>query len=187
MKKQMTGFICSLLIGTMTVTSLGAGSLEVQAGQTVTAQAEQVPAGLTGITSMDQLNELNSLSLGNTTHEGFFTGDFASKYYYRDDYFLKDSREYNNSLSTMSLILACSAFNTYPYKTGYSNAETVLKDCGFKDIEANDGYQKKPETNSIGVIVAHKDIVNSDGNPTSLIALAVRAAATKPSGAATAP
>lgn len=106
--------------------------------------------------------------------------DYAAKYYYSDEYFLQGASVYNQSLATMSLCLEMSAFGSNaaagednPYAEKYKNAEQLLREIGFQDIDANDDYKKRPEQDTFGVIVAHKEI-DIRGNKKTVIALATR-------------
>lgn len=103
--------------------------------------------------------------------------DYTSRCYYTDEYFSDSSYNYNQSLCTMSLALAMSAFASS--KTDYDNqsvnARNLMKRIGIKEenIAVNDWFTKKPETDSIGVIAGNKKIRTGDKDYT-LIAVAVR-------------
>ncbi len=104
--------------------------------------------------------------------------DYTAEYFYSDDYFMQGAAVYNPSLATMSLCLEMSAFGSnvggktdYLYK--YRNAEQLLSEIGFEDIRANDDYKDVPKPDTIGVIVAHKDI-EVRGSQKTVIALAIR-------------
>ena len=94
----------------------------------------------------------------------YYDNGYTAKCYYKDDYFKETSYEYNPSLATMSLCFAMSAFangKEADYKNKSSNARTLLKSIvGVADdqIEVNDWYTKKPETDSIGVVIGNKNI-----------------------------
>ena len=106
--------------------------------------------------------------------------NYKATCYYTDLYFNESSYNYNSSLSTMSLSLAMSAFNSADggdtnYKDKSSNVRDLLKKIGFKndDISSNEWYSKKPDTDSIGVICAHKPIMTNEGK-FELVAVAIR-------------
>ena len=90
--------------------------------------------------------------------------DFQARFYYSDDYFRKDSTIYDSSLSTCSLSFAMASFASNRngadnnYNRRYRNGEDFLSKNGFKDIDVNAYYKKKPETDSLGVIFGHKTI-----------------------------
>lgn len=98
--------------------------------------------------------------------------------YYDDNYFSLDPTQYHPSLSTMSLCLALSGFNS-TYEGGgnkYANKDRNVRDLlaklqfggnvkdgvdGLKDgeaIETNEWYSKKPQSDSIGVAFGNKKI-----------------------------
>ena len=117
------------------------------------------------------------------TQNDVITGFFSSKasginseYHYRDDYFLEDSRTHNPSLATMSFIMAMSSGRNsdVSYSRSYIDAEQLMTEIGFTDVEANEGETNKPTPDSIGVVVAHKDIILEDGSKTSLIVVSIR-------------
>ena len=70
----------------------------------------------------------------------------------------------------MSMCMVMSGFNSNAdastsitddnskYSEKYKNAEKLLTDIGFTDIEANTDYKIKPTENSFGVITGHKEI-----------------------------
>lgn len=103
--------------------------------------------------------------------------DYTSRCYYTDEYFSDSSYNYNQSLCTMSLALAMTAFASS--KTDYDNqsinARNLMKRIGIKEenIAVNDWFTKKPETDSIGVIAGNKKIRTGDKDYT-LIAVAIR-------------
>ena len=109
---------------------------------------------------------------------GGSVGDQSSTYYYQDTYFNESSYQYNQNLCTMSLCLAMSAFGSNEestYENKSKNARQLFQQIGFdqKSIQVNDWYTVKPTTDSIGVIVANKPIVD-DNQKYTLIALAIR-------------
>lgn len=104
--------------------------------------------------------------------------DYTSTYYYRDDYFLKPATEYQDSLATMSMCLAFSAFGsnrTNDYGKKSQNLQYLLGECGFSGdhFATNQSYKEKPGTDSVGVGASYKTIKDGDEEYT-LIAAAVR-------------
>ena len=99
-------------------------------------------------------------------------GDSILDYAYSDAYFSGDAREYNPSLSTMSLCLEMSSWSSYD-KESWSdktvNARNLLTDLGFTDFAQNDFWNDSPTVESIGAVMAKKQLDDS-----TLIALAVR-------------
>lgn len=110
--------------------------------------------------------------------------DYKAVCHYTDEYFYKPScgKEaldgYNNSLSTASLCLALSAFGSNDvgssnYSQKYKNVKELLEKLEFHDFDKNDWFEKKPQSDSIGVAAANKELT-VDGHPYTLIAVAVR-------------
>ncbi len=110
--------------------------------------------------------------------------DYTSTYYYSDSYFSESAYVYNQSLATMSLCLALSAFGSNEggmssdrydpvYMNKAKNAVDLLGQIGFEDIEANYDFTVKPDTDSIGLVMGHKSIV-VDGEEYTLITVAAR-------------
>ena len=102
--------------------------------------------------------------------------------YYTSDYFSDSSYIYNQSLSTMTLSLAFSAFGSTvggeeDYTNKSVNARELLMKLGVKaeNIEINEGYTIKPTMDSIGVIAGNMPIT-TDGEDYTLVAIAVRGA-----------
>lgn len=104
--------------------------------------------------------------------------DYSSTYFYNDNYFSSDASAYKQSLATMSLCFALSAFGsnaggTFDYYDKSRNARDLLGKIGFADFEANSGFTVKPSEDSMGVVIAHKNI-KANGKDYTLIALATR-------------
>ena len=108
--------------------------------------------------------------------------DYSATYYYSDSYFQESSYTYNEHLATMSLCLALSAFGsneTDDYTLKMKNAEELFYNIGFTNFDhnytefENKGILGKPTKDSIGAVVARKEITVDDKGYT-LIALAVR-------------
>lgn len=124
-------------------------------------------------------NITNKAKSGNFKYSSGKTEDYQATYYYDDDYFTKDSTDYNESLSSMSLCLALSAFGSnYGGNTDYTNKFRNVKnllcsELGFEKFETNDWFAKKPTSESIGVVAAQKKIKDA-GETYTLIAVALR-------------
>lgn len=106
---------------------------------------------------------------------------------YKDSYFNESSYIYNHQLAKMSLCMALSSFNAKngnyfakepeelnidnKLKTKAKNAVQLLMNCGFdvESITLNKAYLKAPEKDSIGVVLATKEI-----NGKTLVAVIVR-------------
>ena len=104
------------------------------------------------------------------------TGDYASKFFYTDDYFRNPSNEYNPSLATASLSFAMASFassleENITKLTRYANIETLFENTGFTGFQANADYHKKSGTDTIGLVFANKKI---DGK--TLIYVGIRGA-----------
>lgn len=107
--------------------------------------------------------------------------DYPQTYHYSDVYFEQKASLYNPSLATMSMCMVMSGFNSNAdastsitddnskYSEKYKNAEKLLTDIGFTEIEANADYKIKPTENSFGVITGHKEIT-INGKKKTLIA-----------------
>lgn len=111
--------------------------------------------------------------------DSFFEGerDASATYYYSDEYFYNSSMEYNQSLATMSLCLAMSAFgseDTQSYEDKSTNIKNLMEELMFEEFEVSESFKIKPTTDSIAAAIAHKKIQDNDGEIYNLIAIAVR-------------
>lgn len=93
--------------------------------------------------------------------------DYTAKFYFNTDYFASDASNFNQSLATMSLCLAMSAFGTQShggYDTQYMNAYNLLRDIGFDEdtIKTNKYFTEKPHEDTMGVIVGQRPITVND-------------------------
>ena len=125
------------------------------------------------------LQDAEESSSGLFTYSSFIGDGFQAQFYYEDAYFQNPSTEYSDSLSTMSMCLALSAFadgSNADYEQKSDNLRSLLEQCGF-DMESfavNEWFLKKPETDSIGAGAACKRIKDEKGEDCWLIACAVR-------------
>ena len=134
----------------------------------------------------------------------FFGGDTVNNEfvcYYSDGYFASSAYEYDPSLATMTLSLACSAFGVQgsplvagyvsehgalfreiygsldadigkePYLYSSQNASALLAKCGFDRIGLTETYKQKPSADSIAAIFGLKTLPDC-----TLVAVAVRGA-----------
>ncbi|MBN1778385.1 MAG: hypothetical protein JW811_09715 [Clostridiales bacterium] len=110
-----------------------------------------------------------------------YTRNFQETFHYKDNYFAEDSTIYNDSLSTMSLCLAMSAFakpendtgGFQPYADRSANVRDLLTKAGFSNIGTNHWFTVVPTLDSIGVAAGSK-LVDYDGETYTLIAVAIR-------------
>ena len=118
-----------------------------------------------------------------TVHgEGDYEGELRNTFYFNQSFFETSAMEYDPHMATFACCLALSSFSAnYGGKSDYShkyhNAEwffTQLK-CESGVIVPNDGFQKRPEQDTIGLICAHRPIlVNKERY--NLVMLGIRGA-----------
>ena len=90
--------------------------------------------------------------------------------------FDKPSTEFDWDIAMFSYGLALSAFQSYKGDSmGYANAKWTLENMGFDSISWNEGFEKTPSMDSIGVIAAKKKI-QAKGKEYTLIVLLIRGA-----------
>lgn len=107
----------------------------------------------------------------NTTVTGTFTScdnSLTADYNYNDNYFLISAQEQNESLRTMSLALAISAYEKKPDSKG-NNINDVLEKTGFDTSTVQSDEMDVTRTDSVGSVIASKFI---KGKP--LISVTVR-------------
>ena len=124
----------------------------------------------------------NMRATGCFYYPSFGGQDYTGTFYYDDDYFTKSAYEYQDSLATMTLCMALSAFGTSQapntpegYVEKSKNLEYLLSECGFpqENYATNQAFREKPTMDSIGVGASHKTI-SDHGEAYTLIAAAVR-------------
>jgi len=110
------------------------------------------------------------------------TTDNVDSYVYSDRFFCGTSYNYNESLATMSMVLAAASVGSLrePYnEAGYlkksRNITSLLSDTGFSDIEINDDFTVKPSKDTCGAVCAHKR-VQDNGMEYTLLVIAPRSA-----------
>ena len=118
-----------------------------------------------------------------TVHgEGDYEGELRNTFYFNQSFFETSAMEYDPHMATFACCLALSSFSAnYGGKSDYShkyhNAEwffTQLK-CESGVIVPNDGFQKRPEQDTIGLVCAHRSIlVNKERY--NLVMLGIRGA-----------
>ena len=104
--------------------------------------------------------------------------NYTATCYYEDDFFNNSAMQYDPSLATMSLSLAMSGFSSASQNTSNpdgnnsENVQALLSNLKFDpdSFQANEGYNRPSETDSIGVAAAMKELPND----TTLLAVVVR-------------
>ena len=120
--------------------------------------AALTPQDLTAQASNGKIRFVSGMpSLANDKADNYLT------VVYSDEYFAKNSSEYNTDLAYASTCLAGATMNSNLYGTDYSrkavNIRSFLQDVGCNDIKVNEGYTSRPtEKSNIGVAVGCKDI-----------------------------
>lgn len=108
--------------------------------------------------------------------------DYPATYFYSDGYFASSAYAYQDSLATMSMCLAMSAFNSYRTAEGESgypeksrNLRALLTECGFpaEHFATNEGYLVRPTEDTIGIGASYKT-VTLNGETSTLLAVAIR-------------
>ena len=103
------------------------------------------------------------------------TSDYEDSMYYDDSFFDQDATVFNPQLASASISFAMASFasmSTSDYKNKSQNAKNLLTKLGFTDFDVNEDYKKLPDSDTIGLLAAHKKI----GNYT-VVAIGVRGAA----------
>lgn len=103
--------------------------------------------------------------------------DYSATYYYADEYFYNSAMEYNQSLSTMSLCLAMSAFGSgevSAYENKSVNVKNLLEELMFTDFETTKSFTEKPTADSIAAAIGHKKVKDKNDDVYTLLAVAVR-------------
>ena len=126
----------------------------------------------------------NTVKTGRFYYAGIDKEDHAATFFYDDGYFSQSAYTYQDSLATMSMCLAMSAFASYQvpndaegYRLKSQNLQQLLADCGFPQAHfaVNEGFLTKPTEDSIGVGASHKSIT-VNGECFTLLAVAIRGA-----------
>ncbi|MFK4916349.1 VWA domain-containing protein [Lactococcus petauri] len=110
--------------------------------------------------------------------------DSQAVYHYSDSYFEQSAyayrqeknRPYDPRLATMSLNLELAAWSSIQeknYLLKIRNAKNLLEEIGFEKFKANQHFQERPSTDSIGAVIAQKKLTVKEEDYT-LIALAIR-------------
>ena len=106
----------------------------------------------------------DSVQTGSFKYTPAFEEEAEEVYYYSDDYFNESGKTYNEHLMAMSYDLALSTFE----EGGHSYTDALLRELGFKGLEAMD-LDGKPTADTVGTVIAHKKIGNKN-----LVAVAIR-------------
>ncbi len=97
-----------------------------------------------------------------------------ANYYYSDEYFAAKSTVYNSHLATMSLVAAFSSFSSSSYADNcYLMAEYLFTKIGFSGFETNAETDFPPSSETIGVIMAKKTLLEN-GEPYTLVSIVIR-------------
>lgn len=110
--------------------------------------------------------------------------DSQAVYHYSDSYFEQSAYAYRQEkncpydprLATMSLNLELAAWSSIQeknYLLKNRNAKNLLEEIGFEKFKANQHFQERPSTDSIGAVIAQKKLTVKEEDYT-LIALAIR-------------
>lgn len=110
--------------------------------------------------------------------------DSQAVYHYSDSYFEQSAyayrqeknRPYDPRLATISLNLELAAWSSIQeknYLLKNRNAKNLLEEIGFEKFKANQHFQERPSTDSIGAVIAQKKLTVKEEDYT-LIALAIR-------------
>lgn len=103
--------------------------------------------------------------------------DYSATYYYDDGYFYDPSTVYNQSLATMSLCLAMSAFGSSDvesYENKSVNVQKLMEEIQFTDFETTQTFKEKPTADSVAAAIGQKKVQDDEGDIYTLIAVAVR-------------
>ena len=111
--------------------------------------------------------------------EIFERTDRRTVYHYDDEWFAAPSSVPNPHLRTMSLNMSMAFFPSArrgdDYKKCIMNAEELLTDLRFDHFQVNPDYEREPDTESLGIGIAHRRIETSAGKA-SLIMINFRGA-----------
>ena len=110
--------------------------------------------------------------------DGALVRDLESTYYYTDNYFRRSAEILDPHLRTMSCVLCMSCFpstEALKYERVYRNAENLLRDIGFSDLQVNADYEIEPSIDTLGALVAHKTIIDGE-DEVSIVAVGLRGA-----------
>lgn len=120
--------------------------------------AALTPQDLSAQASNDKISFVSGMpSLANDKSDNYLLVE------YTDEFFAKDSSEFNTDLAYASTCLAGATMNSNLYGIDYSrksvNIRSFLQDVGCNDIKVNEGYTSRPtEKSNIGVAVGYKNI-----------------------------
>ena len=92
-----------------------------------------------------------------------------------DSYFNGPATEYNHKLAQASLGMALSAFRPMRHQNQTNPSEHLveyLTDCGFSQLQSDD-YDKNPSLYTVATVIGQKEMMDSDGQPYTLIAVGV--------------
>ena len=161
-----------------------AGYYEARNGDELETEIEKVARTIAGESASEGNTPEENTPEENTPEEnaaGTFrfangSAEYASTYFYADEYFNGSSAEYKQKLATMSLCLALSALGSEAASSDTdqnSYVKELLSELKFTDISSTDIGAEKPSAD-IAVIAGQKKITDPDGSAYTLIAAAVR-------------
>lgn len=106
--------------------------------------------------------------------------DLTDSYVYTDDFFTGSSYTDNEHLATMSMMMASASISSQQegidYENKSRNIQALLKALDFQDVTVNEYYKQRPQEQSMGVAVAHKNITDDHGSSFVLLAVVPRSA-----------
>lgn len=111
-------------------------------------------------------------------HDDYLSHDYESSFEYSDGYFTDSSYVYRHDLACASYALALASFSSIGAKTHdehIRNFVSMMEQCGFGDISANECYGQTPDYYSVGVCAANK-LIYDGGEPYTLITVGIRGA-----------
>ena len=153
----MSKKIISLLLAVVLVFSLGATALAAD------VQYPTVKGNYTHCPSLGFLDFVQNVTLS---------------FEYSDAYFSHTAYQYDHKLANMSMVLTQASFasatsSTDGWDTANSNFNSLMKQCGFGNLAANEDGVSHPGGETLGAYAASKPLVDNGGTYT-LIALGLR-------------
>lgn len=106
-----------------------------------------------------------------------FDKDERDQFFYSDGFFKENATVYDPHLASMSLCLAEAGMSASGenYSNKSVNARELLDWIGCEDICVNEDYVTKPGEDTIGVVIAHKNI-RIGGESSTLVPITLRGA-----------
>ncbi len=108
------------------------------------------------------------------TFHPMYSGHRSSlDYYYQDEYFMSPSDKYNKHLSTLSMLLSMIWTSSVRAGDVRYGKLSLLLDMGFKNIESSPDMAVEPNPDTVGLIMAEKNIFYG-GEEYTLVAISYR-------------